>query len=860
MKVWIAAAAILVSTTVPQSANAFEPLTALTVKFGTSLVVKGFNYLLGKATQGPDLQFETIKQIHGELRAARGDVLKNRQVQIDLYERATVHRNEIAELVINVGEGVKDAVERDSEMDRIIDVLGTTEKVLETLDTARKAMDEDKTEEYAHTLETLREDLSRIERESIILDYAEHLRPVAILPRIGAIQARWIALQALPATDTARKKFVERAGNWLESQRYPTGEVDPVRQSLADLIIGMEHHVQGLVRYLAELGRPCSPLWNGYLTVEEYEYDRNMIKVTEVGVSQAHLESVHPNRKQVGDAHYPDGLFVQPTKLAWSKEVVTLDRSRRVHSEADDAGASIRRTLSSIHQNAFECEGSLREAARMRLGDNIPDVPGKRARTGAGQIPAIDYDQGPLVLEELVKRRSCGEQEDCRTHWEYIHKRFEAAKILLIELYAIRREVNRTLEWLAAETRQAECTYWRDEPRVCVFSDDTGSAGILAAAERTGVEDIGMRSTVGAYRKARDWDEMLNQEQVGPLRYNRDRAAKIRARAIDRMYADLNNQVNDIQYAWAFNDQHLRDVSAEAAQMAWVRLAVSVVQDQVVWMIESAVEEAITAALDDGESITDIAKEWTVVALEEPSQEPGDNDKSNGTGAGDDLGAASIPASSANQTALITMAPQHMEDMQVEGVIAPSYSDSVYGYKSRLSNTQRLALWLPEIAPEVADTLAGVGDGMTLGITRRVREWVGISAEVDTESGEYHSGTLIGILTPGAAGAKLAGTGAAKAVSQLIRTGKASQKFGNYSVLMKAGHGQRTQGISLIRHSAKGESGRVLSFDVVTKLKGPGSLASKLPHMHIGKYSAHLPWEPSWLVPAVITSYTPKAD
>ena len=860
MKVWIAAAAILVSTTGPQSANAFEPLTALTVKVGTSLVVKGFNYLLGKATQGPDLQFETIKQIHGELRAVRGDVLKNRQVQLDLHERATVHRNEIAELVINVGEGVKDAVERNSEMDRIIAVLGTTEKLLRTLETARKAKDEDKREEYAHTLETLREDLSRIERESIILNFSVHLRPVAILPRIGAIQARWIALQAMPATDIAREQFVGRAGNWLESQRYPTGEVDPVRQSLADLIIGMEHHVQGLARYLAELGRPCSPLWNGYLTVEEYEYDRNMIKVSEVGVSQAHLESVHPGRKLAVDTHYLNSMLVQPTKLVWSKEIVTLDSSRRLRAEVDDAGASIRRTLSGIHRNAFECEGPLSESARMRLVDNIPDVPGQRARTGAGQIPAIDYDQGPLVLEELVRRRSCGAQEDCRAYWEYIHKRLEAAKIMLIELYSIRREVNRTLEWLAAETRQAECTYWRDEPRVCVFGEETGSAEIPAASERTGVKAIETRSTVGTYQKARDWDEMLNQEQVGPLRYTLDRAAKVRAREINRLHEELNDQVNDIQHAWELNDRHLRDVSTEAARMAWVRLAVSVVQDQVVWMIESATEEAITAVLDDGDTTSGISKQWATMVLEEPSQDPEDRDKSDGSGVGDDLGVTSIPTSSENQTVLIAMTPQHMEDMQTESVISPSYSDSVYGYKSGLSNTQRLALWLPEIAPEVADTLAGVGDGMTLGITRRVREWVGISAEVDTESGEYHSGTLIGILTPGAAGAKLAGTGAAKAVSQLIRTGKASQKFGNYSVLMKAGHGQRTQGISLIRHSAKGESGRVLSFDVVTKLKGPGSLASKLPHMHIGKYSAHLPWEPSWLVPAVITSYTPKAD
>ena len=844
----------------PLTAHAFEPLTALAVKVGTSLIVKGFNFLLGKATQGPDVHFEMTKQIHGELRAVREDVLKNRALQVDLYERAETHRGEIEELVINVGEGVKQQGERTAEMERILDVLGTTEKVLRTAAIVREAKRQGKNEEHAFTLETLREEMSLIERQSIVLDFSEHLRPVAMLPRVGAIQARWTALKTMPAMDITRADFVRRAGNWLESQRHRTGETDPVKQTLGDLIAGMEHHTQGLAHYLAELGRPCSPLWGGYLTVEAYRHhDEDTIKVSRVAVSQAHLKVVQsPGRKHAeGDVHYADSPLVQRTQLVWSKEVVSLDRPRRLRAGVDDAGASIRRTLSSIHRRAFECEGSLSASTRMRLAGNVPDVPGKRAGTGAGQVPTIGYDRGPLTLEELVVRRSCGEHDNCRTHWEYVHMRLEAAKALLMGLYAIRSEVNRTLEWLAAETTQGECTYWRDEPRVCVFGDETGSAEVRAGAEEAGTGATEPRPAIGAYQSARDWSARLNEEQVGALRHERARAAQARADAIGRMRADLVDQVSGIRRAQALDDQRLRDVAAEAARMAWVRLAMSVVQDQVAELVEAAAEEAITAALNDEETSSGTANEWTAVVLEAPPETAGKG-QGDGSGASEDPRGATIPASLENQTALIAMAPQRTEGAPREGAIASSYAQSVYGHKSGLSKMQKLALWLPEVDPEVADTLAGVGDGMTLGVTRRVREWVGLSAEVDTTSGEYRTGTLMGILAPGAAGVK-AGTGAAKVVSQLIRTGKASQKMGSYSVLMKAGHGRRTQGISLIRHSAKGHSGRVLSFDVVTKFKGPGSLASKLPHMHIGRYKAHLPWEPAWLVPAVIATHVPKA-
>ncbi|NKC14391.1 MAG: hypothetical protein GKR94_20085 [Gammaproteobacteria bacterium] len=858
----------------PLSAHAFDPLTALAVKVGTSIVVNGFSLLLGRALQGPDEHFEMTKQIHGQIRAVHEDVLKNRALAVDLHERAAFHRSQIEALVIAVGEGVKEHGERTSEMDRIEDILATTENLLDKAAIAREAERRGEEEELAFTLQTLREEVSRIERQSNALDFLEHLRPVTILPRVGAIQAGWIALKSMPHTDITRADFVRRAGNWLESQRHRTGETAPVKQTLGDLITGMERHTQGFAQYLAELGRPCSPLWDDYLTVEAYrQHHEGGIEVSRVGVSQAHHEVVGRSGGEHagGDGHYTDSPLVQLTRLVWSKEVVNLDRPVRVPARDGDTGGSLRRSLRRIHNDAFECgrssfgtEHESLERARSDLADKVPDVPGKRAGTAAGQIPAIVYDRGPLTLEELVRRGPCGEQKKCREHWEYLHMRFEAAKTLLLGLYAFRSEVNRTLEWLAAETAQADCRYWRDEPRVCVFGDETGRAELQVDADEasTGADEASNgvtepRPAIDAYQIARNWSAQLNDEQVGALRHERARAAQARAAAIGRMRGELDAQIAGIRRAQARDGQHLREVAAEATRMAWIRFAVSLVQDQVEQLVEDTAREAISAALGADGPDSDSDKQWTAVVLEAPP-DPAREGAGDASGAGNDTGSGAVAASDSGRTALIAFAPRVNEGAPSTPAITTDYKQSVYGPKSGLSKTQRLALWLPEVDPKVADFLAGVGDGMTLGITRRVREWVGLSAEIDTASGQYSNGTLIGVLGPGAAGVKGI-TGAAKVVKQLLATGKSSKKVGSYSVLMKVGHGRRTQGLSIIRHSAKEQSGRILSFDVVTKFKGPGSLAGKLPHMHIGRYKAHLPWEPAWLVPAAITAYTPKA-
>ena len=192
----------------------------------------------------------------------------------------------------------------------------------------------------------------------------------------------------------------------------------------------------------------------------------------------------------------------------------------------------------------------------------------------------------------------------------------------------------------------------------------------------------------------------------------------------------------------------------------------------------------------------------------------------------------------------------------VVGLAAATRSSSPL---SELGPLQRLILRMPEIPEDEANFVTGIGDGMSLGAGRIVRSWAGLSGEVDVESGAYNSGSLIGSVVAGGSGGATIG--------RIVWTGlKASKrrhqiaKVGKVSFNINLGRNARTQGISIINHGRKGKRGRLFSFDVLTKLGGPGSLAKKLPHFHIGTWKAHLPWEPLWLGPAIVASWHWKTE
>ena len=94
----------------------------------------------------------------------------------------------------------------------------------------------------------------------------------------------------MPQTAAA---FVRRAGRWLEQQRHATDATHPVRFTLGDIIRRVEANAEGTDRYLAQLSDPCSPLWAGYLTLDDYEQiPSGDVRVRKVGISQAALKPV----------------------------------------------------------------------------------------------------------------------------------------------------------------------------------------------------------------------------------------------------------------------------------------------------------------------------------------------------------------------------------------------------------------------------------------------------------------------------------------------------------------------------------------------------------------------------------------
>ena len=165
--------------------------------------------------------------------------------------------------------------------------------------------------------------------------------------------------------------------------------------------------------------------------------------------------------------------------------------------------------------------------------------------------------------------------------------RREISGSLLTTLYAIRAEVNKSLEWLAEETTGAKCTFLRDEPRVCVFPpklENTISA-INALEESTEGTDNGELSPanlqLGAYETARDFQTIRDTVLVATTRERHAQQRRKFDLVLGTMNSNLNQRANTIAAAQQRNNKHLEDVYREAVRKAWMQFALSVVQDQI---------------------------------------------------------------------------------------------------------------------------------------------------------------------------------------------------------------------------------------------------------------------------------------
>ena len=840
-----------------QVVHAFEPLTTLAVSIGTSLVVRGFNFLFDKVIPQPDLHYETTKQIHQELREVHMDILENRSIQFQLVSELSDQIAETGDLVIAVGDQIKDHTERQFERERIVNVLGSVTSLLDVV----HLLPEVSGEERASTVETLREKLGQLQTASGVLDFNEHLRAAMVLPRVAAIQAVWLTYRELGHMPKTSEAFVRRAGRWLDQQRHATGEADPVRFTLGDIIRRVEGNAEGTDRYLAELSNPCSPLWSGYLTLDDYEQFANGdVRVRKVGLSQAMLrplaipDAAAPS--PTGGEPIADSPLILPTSLDWATKSQTLPEP--VVLRQDDSSLYLAHTLERMHTVAFGCSSPVQRFGRARLALDVPNADGTRSDVSYS-IPEITYDapmdskgRQLLTLERLLQRTLCSLEPACRQHWEYVHMRREIASSMLAMLYGARAELNRTLEWLAEETTSMTCRFVEDQPRVCLIDDPDERIDTPFPTQIPEADPLTIRS----YTMARDLDRLLDQQGLAAIANHRIQASAQRARVIGAMHGDLSRRASFVQDMQAANDQHMQELAVHAARMAWVRLALGVVQDQLSSVLEGATEEFLTDVLKGDTPVGPGEDASGLVVLQAPAS----------GGAVESLGVAASP----NPIADATDAPLDRPLLVAMNLgttdsggspVTGEYSESFFGPAAGLDPAQRLSLWLPEIPPGVTDFSAGMGDAIWFGLTKKVREWTGLSAEVDTTSGQYRNGTLVGTLAISAPALGKA-LGLSNTVVRGSMAGKKAHelgRLGNYSLTLRIGHGQRTQGLSIISHARKGQNGRVIGFDVVTKFRGPRSLASKLPHVNIVGIKAHLPWEPVWLVPAVVGSATPEA-
>lgn len=823
------AAILAILATAATPSHAFEPLTTLAVSVGTSLIVKGFNFLVNRATAPPDLHFEETKAMHRELRAVHQAVLENRSLLIDLDRRRREDIERVIEEMLDMEQRIKKHTIMGFENERVVRVLAHVAPVYDTVNALSLA---DSQERNALKL-TLQRQFDNLQPEVESLNYVENIRAGTIPTRLAAIRAGWTALSNLPLPQR-RRTYVAKEGDWLNGQRYSSGSDDALDQTLADLILTVEEKAHALDSFFASLDQECSGAWSGLLSIDQYtrksptEIAVSHVRLTKVRRDPVALESVSDLEEE-----RPYNLdLIRPMNIQFVEEVVKLEPTVRVR--IDDADLDF--TIAQLHRDAFGCPLS-----------QPPRVAG---------VPDLSYLRG-MRSNDLTRLRPCADETACSQFWEYLHMTREIASGTLTGLYAIRQELNRTLEWLAYETTGAECTFLYGQPRVCVFGqgiDEAAADGNDEVVAKRTERDADGPSLKGAFRWSRDIRDAIDQEALGRARFELGQTKLENVRMVEAMNRDLSHAVERWRDRMDQNDALLEEAARQAVRASYQRFFWSVVEDQVTdWLSSNTTEilEDLLQSSDDpnGDSEPDYPPDWLVVSTVDGS--PHDD------GADGDLVLAMINPASLIEDAVLSGGDAVRgfpdDSPPVGNAFTEEIGASLYGFdgdRGHPSWPQRLALWLPPVPKSVEELVVGYGESVSLGMVRRVNEWFGTTAELDRSTGLYKGGSIAGVLTVGGVGG---------AVLRAGRAGRYLAKFGTptrFSLFVRLTP-RSSSTISLIKH--KGFlKGRIAAADV--NVLGSGPLATRLPHFHLAGVRAHLPWEPPWLVPAVAGFHVPKAE
>lgn len=797
---WRAAVTVaIVAWSAPQPAAA-EPISLTTITTGVivSLIIQGAKLALETIVDQPDLMNQKLHAVHVDIREVHQSVLESQGLIIDLSTLTSRQIEKLEENMSQMEARLKDHTRMINDYDRVERLIAATRVVDRQLRLLADIDDENERKVAIQGLWNFYRDME-MKAENLTLVGDEIVRAAGVMAQIAFVRTGWRALNTLPHGDTHRTHFVRRAGMLLEAERTRGTRGIRIIGSLTDLIESIERHAVAVDRYLSLLSDPCALVWKGQVSIEEYDgpfkkTDTTVVRARKVSVSVLDRPPVYEWWEK--DQDLEGSLLTRHRELEWKTKTAEIEE-KTIRFDHRRTPRDFKVKLNHLHARAFGCEWLERLSKERKYEKTVEKRARILRRAGDKETWLFErlYEDTAKLEEVIGRRKTCEWHNACREYWKTVHLRREIESVVLATLYHVRSELNRTLEWLAMESVEAECTYLRSEPRICVFE---GEAVIWPPEPKDEIAEVGGdksdASQVGRWLiDAVEQDGSIGREfRLRQNIYEREHQVRWLKKGFDE-------RVREVESMEARTDQLLRDATKEAAKKAWVLWVGEFVIQQMESVLQDQIKLALSAQGGGTENPVETPDGWTV-AVVKPE--------------GSRVGSAEIP------TLVVMEAPRNV---QIQGFTSKISQSIMAPELTELSGMQKLALYLPQVPQGLVNVSAGYGDGFTLGLTKHINKFTGGVAVIDENSREYGYGYLSGYATQ----VSIANY---KTINKLTRgalriSKKLAQKGSRFMV-----YAGRT-GLSYVRSTA-------------TRIGTAGRTARQW-------FRISLPWESRVLVPAV---------
>ena len=869
----VVAFVLLASSLGSSKASGLDPISGFVIKSVASVVLSG---VLGAMTNSPDPNLEMTKSIRSSLRNIHADILTNRAVIIEGNQILLRHLSEFERALDDLERRLNQSIVEGHERERVRELVASSTALGHKTALLREFDDSQHNEtEYKHTVaqvRKLREDLALL---LVDLENVGFAGAQAVLPAVSAIRADWNALTELPDVNRTREYALRTYGVWLDGQRYPTGASKPADMNLADLIALYERRLRLQDVLLAEASSPCGWLWKGKITPYGHPADQftDEVHVKKIEMSilrlptleQASLGSLTSATEEVqrgGEPPHLFGITLTRETVAVTGELIVRDwepygPSSTIHADIHahvNGCAEHKRTPTRVLRRLIEI-GLLR-------GSSYPIEQGMTHATHSYRRGGPDYPIADWDISRMNHPR-CYANAECRDFWNAFVSRRNIEAIFLATLYFIRGEVNLTLEGLAKEAAGADCTYFLDEPRVCVWDEEQLLAEV-SSPEHTTNKMAPQATERTAWRVANDMWEAEDAREAISLGGRRDIARATRASALEHQWRELSKRKKEIEMAYRFDDQHLIALGEQAQRGAYMRLFFGLMIHQIAHWFEAAVDAEMSKTADS-QSEGSEAEPVAVRNFDEGLLVSNDDE--------------SIMALFSDP--LIDSVDWGDDEAMPTTTVTNNAAGTLFDDSSRASPATDIKLYIPDYPTptyreyalqHASNWFAGFGESFSLGFTRIVQRWTGGAVVVDRESGAFKEGIMVGRLNLAPIAALKAGqifratwiNG--NAGKRLILLYKRAQDIGGkrkpllsfVARLSRLKDGKfvysNNPTISLVFHNIRTKFAR-LGFDPIFRLGHPGRLATRIPHFHVPFSKLHLPWEVPLLTPSTLSLF-----